>query len=155
MILTLSISIFEAAIGNQVSARWYKNQLPSKKITYSDENAFYFNGVTDFRHGADGSNLRIQKNYTDLANCGIAGHSPGRNHNHEFFCAYRGRNPLGNPTSNNAKWLNYTSAVAVGNTRTITASVNQVIPGINIRLQAGAATGGSGEQEVHRRAWLH
>lgn len=53
-------------------------------------------------------------------------------------------NPLGNPTSNNAKWLNYTSAVAVGNTRTITASVNQVIPGINIRLQAGAAAGSGG-----------
>lgn len=52
---------------------------------------------------------------------------------------------LNNPTSNTSKWINYTSAIApAGATRRITASVNPVIPGVNIRLQAGAASGAGG-----------
>jgi hypothetical protein len=37
-------------------------------------------------------------------------------------------NRLTNPTNNTTKWLNYTSAVASGGTRSITASINQNIP---------------------------
>lgn len=46
--------------------------------------------------------------------------------------------------TNNTKWLNYTSAVASGGSRTITASINQSIPGIDIKLQTAQATGGGG-----------
>ncbi|WP_172280969.1 hypothetical protein [Chryseobacterium sp. LAM-KRS1] len=53
--------------------------------------------------------------------------------------------PLVNPAVNTTKWINYTSAIAAGGlTRRVTASVNQVIPGINIRLQAAAASGSGG-----------
>lgn len=49
------------------------------------------------------------------------------------------------PAPNTSKWINYTSAIASGGTtRRITASVNQVIPGVNIRLQAATASGGAG-----------
>ncbi len=51
-------------------------------------------------------------------------------------------NAIGNPTPNTSKRINYTSAIAPGGvTRRITASVNKVIAGVNIRLQAAAATG--------------
>jgi len=54
-------------------------------------------------------------------------------------------NALGNPTPNTSKWVNYTSAIAPGGlTRRITASVNQVIAGVNIRLQAATASGAGG-----------
>lgn len=54
-------------------------------------------------------------------------------------------NPLGNPTPNTSKWINYTSAITSGGaTRKITAAVNQVISGVNIRLQAAAASGAGG-----------
>ncbi|MFP3594128.1 hypothetical protein [Chryseobacterium sp. SIMBA_038] len=50
-----------------------------------------------------------------------------------------------NPAVNTTKWINYTSAIApAGLTRRVTASVNQVIPGVNIRLQAGTASGSGG-----------
>ncbi|WP_326981208.1 hypothetical protein VUJ46_13140 [Chryseobacterium sp. MYb264] len=53
--------------------------------------------------------------------------------------------PLIAPTANTTKWINYTSAIASGGlTRRVTASVNQVIPGVNIRLQAAAASGSGG-----------
>ncbi|PIF47779.1 hypothetical protein CLU96_4848 [Chryseobacterium sp. 52] len=49
------------------------------------------------------------------------------------------------PAANTTKWINYTSAIASGGlTRRITASINQVIPGINIRVQAAAASGSGG-----------
>ncbi|WEK68502.1 MAG: hypothetical protein P0Y62_11590 [Candidatus Chryseobacterium colombiense] len=50
-------------------------------------------------------------------------------------------NRLTNPTNNTTKWLNYTSAVASGGTRSITASITQNIPGIDIKLQIASATG--------------
>ncbi len=54
-------------------------------------------------------------------------------------------NAIGNPTPNTSKWINYTSAIAPGGlTRRITASVNKVIAGVNIRVQAAAATGAAG-----------
>lgn len=54
-------------------------------------------------------------------------------------------NAIGNPTPNTSKWINYTSAIAPGGlTRRITASVNKVIAGVNIRVQAAAATGAGG-----------
>lgn len=53
-------------------------------------------------------------------------------------------NRLANPANNTTKWLNYTSAVASGGSRSITASINQNIPGIDIKLQAAQATGGAG-----------
>jgi len=49
------------------------------------------------------------------------------------------------PADNTTKWVNYTSAIVSGGlTRRITASVNQVIPGVNIRVQAAAASGAGG-----------
>lgn len=52
---------------------------------------------------------------------------------------------LVNPVVNTSKWINYTSAIApAGLTRKITASVNQTIPGIDIKIQAAAASGSGG-----------
>ncbi|WP_106914400.1 hypothetical protein [Chryseobacterium aurantiacum] len=54
---------------------------------------------------------------------------------------------LVNPTPNTTKWINYTSAIAPsGATRRITAAVtvNPLVPGVNIRLQAAAASGAGG-----------
>ncbi|KUJ50559.1 hypothetical protein [Chryseobacterium sp. JAH] len=54
-------------------------------------------------------------------------------------------NTLINPVNNTTKWVNYTSAVAPGGlSRKITASVNQVIPGVQIKIQAAAASGAGG-----------
>lgn len=55
-------------------------------------------------------------------------------------------NPIGNPTPNTSKWINYTSAIASGGlTRKITAAISgTLIPGVNIRLQAAAASGAGG-----------
>lgn len=54
-------------------------------------------------------------------------------------------NSLVAPAPNTSKWINYTSAIASGGlTRRITASVNTVIPGVNIRIQAAAASGAGG-----------
>lgn len=62
-----------------------------------------------------------------------------------FIAPTEAGNPLGNPTPNTSKWINYTSAITSGGaTRKITASVNQVIAGVNIRLQAAAASGAGG-----------
>jgi len=53
--------------------------------------------------------------------------------------------PIISPAANTTKWINYTSAIASGGlTRRVTASVNQVIPGVDIRLQAAAASGTGG-----------
>jgi hypothetical protein len=53
--------------------------------------------------------------------------------------------PLTAPTANTTKWINYTSAIApAGLTRRVTASVNQVIPGVDIKLQAATASGSGG-----------
>ncbi|MDQ0068085.1 hypothetical protein J2T03_004012 [Chryseobacterium lathyri] len=52
---------------------------------------------------------------------------------------------LTTPAANTTKWINYTSAIASGGlTRRITASINQIIPGVNIRAQAAAASGAGG-----------
>ncbi|HBV17225.1 MAG TPA: hypothetical protein DEB71_18010 [Chryseobacterium carnipullorum] len=49
------------------------------------------------------------------------------------------------PAANTTKWINYTSAIASGGlTRRITASINQLVPGISIRVQAAAASGSGG-----------
>lgn len=55
-------------------------------------------------------------------------------------------NPIGLPVTNASKWLNFTSAIATGApVRTITAQIDQLVPGIRIKMQAGSATGsGSG-----------
>ncbi|AZA80992.1 hypothetical protein C1637_10665 [Chryseobacterium lactis] len=54
-------------------------------------------------------------------------------------------NALGNPTPNTAKWINYSSAIASGGlSRRITASASPAIAGVNIRLQAAAASGAGG-----------
>lgn len=54
-------------------------------------------------------------------------------------------NPIIVPVANTTKWINYTSAItASGVTRRITAAVNQVIPGTDIRIQAAAASGSGG-----------
>lgn len=52
---------------------------------------------------------------------------------------------LGNPLPNTSKWINYTSAITSGGpSRRITAAVNKVIDGIDIKLQAAAASGSGG-----------
>jgi len=49
------------------------------------------------------------------------------------------------PAANTTKWVNYTSAIASGGlTRRVTASINQLIPGVNISIQAAAASGAGG-----------
>ncbi|WP_185094993.1 hypothetical protein [Chryseobacterium taiwanense] len=50
-------------------------------------------------------------------------------------------NRLVNPSNNTTKWLNYTSAVASGGSRSISASITQLIPGVDVKLQAAAASG--------------
>jgi len=50
-------------------------------------------------------------------------------------------NRLTNPANNTTKWLNYTSAVASGGSRSITAHITQSIPGVDVKLQAAAASG--------------
>ncbi|RKT00801.1 hypothetical protein [Chryseobacterium defluvii] len=50
-----------------------------------------------------------------------------------------------NPTGNTSKWINYTSAIAPGGlSRQITASINQTIPGVDIKIQAATASGAGG-----------
>lgn len=58
--------------------------------------------------------------------------------------------PIVSPSSNTDKWLNYTSALAIGGvSRSITAAINRTIPGVQIRLQAASATGiGAGVRGV-------
>lgn len=53
---------------------------------------------------------------------------------------------LAAPPENSGKWINYTSAVAVGTPRrSITVSIDRSVPGIDIVLRASAASGsGSG-----------
>lgn len=55
-------------------------------------------------------------------------------------------NPIGNPTPNTSKWINYTSAIASGGlTRKITAAISgTLIAGVDIKLQAAAASGAGG-----------
>lgn len=49
---------------------------------------------------------------------------------------------LVSPVANTSKWINYTSAFATtGLSRSITASINQNLPGIEIKLQATGASG--------------
>lgn len=70
---------------------------------------------------------------------------PSGNITLNFTAPTEAGNPLANPTANTTKWINYTSAIApAGANRRITAAVNSVIPGVNIRLQAGAASGAGG-----------
>lgn len=53
--------------------------------------------------------------------------------------------PIAAPVPNTSKWINYTSAINSGGiSRRITASVNQVLPGISIRIQASSAAGTGG-----------
>lgn len=71
---------------------------------------------------------------------------PAGNITLNFTAPTEAGNPLGNPTPNTSKWINYTSAIASGGlTRKITAYVSTaLIPGVNIRLQAAAASGAGG-----------
>ncbi|NIF07960.1 hypothetical protein F3J23_21260 [Chryseobacterium sp. Tr-659] len=70
---------------------------------------------------------------------------PAGNITLSFTAPTEAGNALGNPTPNTSKWINYTSAITSGGlTRRITAAVNQTIPGVNIRLQAAAASGSGG-----------
>lgn len=70
---------------------------------------------------------------------------PAGNINMSFTAPTEAGNSLVNPAANTTKWINYTSAIApAGLTRKVTASVNQLIPGVDIKLQAAAATGSGG-----------
>lgn len=67
-----------------------------------------------------------------------------------FTAPIQAGQPLVLPSTNSDKWLNYTSALPVGGvSRSITAAINQTIPGVQIRLQAAGATGiGAGVRGV-------
>lgn len=53
--------------------------------------------------------------------------------------------PVTPPTANTSKWLNYTSALASSaSARHVSAAIDQMIPGVSIRVQAGPAVGGGG-----------
>ncbi|WP_347218424.1 hypothetical protein [Chryseobacterium sp.] len=72
---------------------------------------------------------------------------PAGNITLNFTAPTEAGNPLGNPTPNTSKWINYTSAITSGGlTRRITAAINgtTLIQGVNIRLQAAAASGAGG-----------
>ncbi|AIL46529.1 hypothetical protein HZQ11_11340 [Elizabethkingia anophelis] len=59
-----------------------------------------------------------------------------------FIAPTEAGRPLTNPAANTTKWINYTSAIATGGVaRKVTASINGLVDGVDIRLQAGAATG--------------
>jgi len=46
------------------------------------------------------------------------------------------------PAANETKWINYSSAITSGgSTRKVIAAVNPTIPGVNIKIKAGSATG--------------
>ncbi|AZA91342.1 hypothetical protein EG344_13355 [Chryseobacterium sp. G0162] len=65
----------------------------------------------------------------------------------KFTAPTEAGNPLANPTPDTSKWINYTSAITSGGlTRRITAAISgtTLIPGVNIRLQAAAASGAGG-----------
>lgn len=50
-----------------------------------------------------------------------------------------------NPAANTTQWVNYTSAITSGGaSRKITAKVDTLIPGVNIMVQAGSASGAGG-----------
>jgi len=54
-------------------------------------------------------------------------------------------NPIISPAANTTKWINYKSAIALGGvTRKITASINTLIPEIDMKIQATAASGSGG-----------
>lgn len=62
-----------------------------------------------------------------------------------FIAPTEAGRPIVSPATNTTKWINYTSAIAAGGlSRKITASVSPVIPGIDIKIQAAAATGSGG-----------
>lgn len=53
--------------------------------------------------------------------------------------------PVSAPSVDTSKWINYTSAIASGGiARRITASINQLLSGIDIKVQAGTSTTGAG-----------
>ena len=67
---------------------------------------------------------------------------PAGNISFSFVAPTEAGNALKNPSPNTTKWLNYTSAIPTGgSTKIVTASVNNTIPGIDIKLLAGPATG--------------
>lgn len=63
-----------------------------------------------------------------------------------FIAPTEAGNPLGNPTPNTSKWINYTSAITSGGlTRKITAYIStDLIAGVDVKLQAAAASGVGG-----------
>lgn len=70
---------------------------------------------------------------------------PSGNITLNFTAPTEAGNALANPAPNTSKWINYTSAIASGGlTRRITASVNKIIDGVNIRLLAAAVSGAGG-----------
>lgn len=64
--------------------------------------------------------------------------------NFSFTAPSEAGNTLTTPSANTTKWLNYTSAVTVGNTRNVTAHIDAALPGVAIKIQAGAVAAGGG-----------
>ena len=62
---------------------------------------------------------------------------PKQNITMNFSAPSEAGNKISAPLSNASKWLNYSSAIFEGgNARSIFASINQVIPGVDIQVQA-------------------
>ncbi len=58
-------------------------------------------------------------------------------------------NPISPPQADMSKWLNYSSAVASGgNSRSISASINQAVPGVDLMILTETATSGGGNLGV-------
>ncbi len=64
--------------------------------------------------------------------------------NFSFTAPSEAGNTLTTPSANTTKWLNYTSAVTVGNTRNVTAHIDAALPGVAIKIQAGTVAAGGG-----------
>lgn len=66
--------------------------------------------------------------------------------NMNFTAPTEAGNPLGNPSPNTSKWINYTSAITSGGlTRKITAYIStDLITGVDVKLLAAAASGAGG-----------
>lgn len=70
---------------------------------------------------------------------------PAGNINLSFTAPTEAGKTIVNPAANTTKWINYTSAITSGGaSRRITAKLDTLIPGVNITLQAAAASGAGG-----------
>ena len=92
------------------------------------------------KNSAAQNSKNVSISFSSLALLDIA---PAGSININFTAPTEAGNPLINP-SNNTKWINYSSAVTVAQTRSVTASISASIPGVDVKIQAAAFTGAGG-----------